>query len=372
MKIVISNSMMIWGGGENWSLTAARGLQSRGHDVVLVCRPGSSLHERAVAGGGVRVETVSIRGDLNPSAVIRAASLFERHGTVIACCNLDREVRSLGLAAKMKGVVFIRRRGSDYGFKNSLRYILTYRHLVDGVMVNSDATMNSILVKNRWLDRSRLRKIYNGIDAGFFQPDADAGAAFRRSVGLAAEDLVIGISGSLQPRKRHSVLFEACSGLAETFPRMRILVAGPAPSSGHQARVADQAAAAGVGEITTFAGPVSDMVGCYNAMDFLCMPSSNEGFGYAAAEAMSCAKPVIVSDASSLPEVAGPAGMIFPVDDAAALRAMITKLAGDPALRSEMGGKSRERVLSLFTIDRMLDDLEGYFDEMTGRRAGGA
>ncbi|HQM40985.1 MAG TPA: glycosyltransferase, partial [Candidatus Fermentibacter daniensis] len=213
MKIVISNSMMIWGGGENWSLTAARGLQSRGHDVVLVCRPGSSLHERAVAEGGVRVETVSIRGDLNPSAVIRAASLFERHGTAIACCNLDREVRSLGLAAKMKGVVFIRRRGSDYGFKNSLRYILTYRHLVDGVMVNSDSTMNSILAKNRWLDRSRLRKIYNGIDAGLFQPDADAGAAFRRSVGLAAEDLVIGISGSLQPRKRHSVLFEACSGL---------------------------------------------------------------------------------------------------------------------------------------------------------------
>ncbi|MGB4082467.1 MAG: glycosyltransferase family 4 protein [Candidatus Fermentibacter daniensis] len=372
MKIVISNSMMIWGGGENWSLTAARGLQSRGHDVVLVCRPGSSLHERAVAEGGVRVETVSIRGDLNPSAVIRAASLFERHGTAIACCNLDREVRSLGLAAKMKGVVFIRRRGSDYGFKNSLRYILTYRHLVDGVMVNSDSTMNSILAKNRWLDRSRLRKIYNGIDAGLFQPDADAGAAFRRSVGLAAEDLVIGISGSLQPRKRHSVLFEACSGLEETFPRMRILVAGPAPSSGHEARVADQAAAAGVGEITTFAGPVSDMVGCYNAMDFLCMPSSNEGFGYAAAEAMSCAKPVIVSDASSLPEVAGPAGMIFPVDDAAALRAMITRLAGDPALRSEMGGKSRKRVLSLFTIDRMLDDLEEYFDEMTGRRAGGA
>lgn len=372
MRMVISNSMTTWGGGENWSLTAARGLRSRGHDVVLVCRPGSALEERALSGGDLRVEAIPIRGDFNPLSVLRAAALFGRHGTQIACCNLDREVRCLGIAARMKGVVFIRRRGSDYGFKNSLRYRISYRRLVDGVMVNSDSTMNSILVKNRWLSRGKLRRIYNGIDADSFRPDADAGTAFRRSVGLAPDDLVIGISGSLLPRKRHAVLFEACSGLMGEFPGMRILVAGPAPSIAHEAVVTGQASAAGVGGITIFTGPVKDMAGCYNAMDIMCMPSSNEGFGYAAAEAMSCGRPVIVSDASSLPEVAGPGGMIFPVDDPAALREMIARLAGDGALRSEMGAKSRERVLSLFTIGRMLDSLEEYFGEMIANRGAGA
>lgn len=368
MRIVISNSMTTWGGGENWSLTAARGLLSRGHDVILVCRPGSALEERALSGGDLRVEAIPIRGDFNPLSALRAASLFDSHRTQIACCNLDREVRCLGIAARMKGVVFIRRRGSDYGFKNSLRYRISYRRLVDGVMVNSDSTMNSILVKNRWLDRGKLRRIYNGIDAVRFRPDPDAGAAFRRAAGLDPDDLVIGISGSLLPRKRHAVLFEACAGLRGEYPRLRILVAGPAPSSAHEAVVEGQASAAGVGDITVFAGPVKDMVGCYNAMDVMCMPSSNEGFGYAAAEAMSCGRPVIVSDASSLPEVVGPGGMIFPVDDAAALGAMISMLAGDGAARSGIGARSRDRVLSHFTIDRMLDDLEEYFGEMIAKR----
>lgn len=372
MRIVISNSMMTWGGGENWSLTAAAGLAGRGHDVILVCRPGSSLEERALAGGGLRVEAIPIRGDFSPRSVFRAASLFARHGTQVACCNLDREVRSLGIAARMEGVVFIRRRGSDYGFKNSLRYRISYSRLVDGVMVNSDSTMNSILSKNRWLPRGKLRRIYNGIDTGRFVPDPEAGARFRASAGLGAGDLVVGIAGSLLPRKRHGVLFEACSGLVGAFPALRLLVAGPAPTARHRMETEEAASRAGVLDRTVFTGPVDDMVGCYNSMDMLCMPSINEGFGYAAAEAMSCGKPVIVSDASSLPEVVGPDGMVFPVDDAAALGGYVSRLAGDPGRRAEAGRRARSRVVEVFSIDRMLDGIEAYFGEMIARRGGGA
>ena len=178
--------------------------------------------------------------------------------------------------------------------------------------------------------------------------------------------------GSLLPRKRHAVLFAACADLVRSFPAMRLLVAGPAPTPRHMSETEAAASAAGVIDRTVFTGPVDDMVGCYNSIDILCMPSINEGFGYAAAEAMSCGRPVIVSDASSLPEVVGPDGMIFPVDDAVTLRGMISRLAGDPGSRAAAGVRGRNRVVEVFSIGRMLDDVEDYFREMIGRRGAGA
>lgn len=330
--------------------------------MILVCQPGSALLEKAHSIEGLRTEAIRTRGDLNPAAVVRAAGLFARHRTQVACCNLDREVRSIGVAARMERVFFIRRRGSDYGFKNSLRYRLTYRHLVSGVIVNSDSTMNSILTRNPWLGREKITRIYNGIDTVLFSPDPGAGEAFRRSAGLDPGCFVIGIVGSLLPRKRHSTLFRACAGLVRDHPGLRILVAGPAPSTGHRSAVELQAAEAGVSDRVVFLGPVSDLRGCYNSLDILCMPSENEGFGYAAAEAMSCGRPVIVSDASSLPEVVGPdGGLVFPLDDHEALTSSISSLMGDPAARSALGRNARSRVESVFSIDRMIDALERYF-----------
>ncbi|NLP04468.1 glycosyltransferase, partial [Candidatus Fermentibacteria bacterium] len=327
LRIVISNSMMTWGGGENWSLTAASGLAERGHDVVLVCRPGSELERRASGCSPARVRTIGIRGDLNPAVVASGIGLFRRHRTQLACCNLDREVRTLGLAARLAGgIVFVRRRGSDYGFKNSLRYRLTYRWLVDWVIVNSLSTRNSILRKNSWISAERLRLVYNGIDTERFRPDRPAGEAVRANHAVPGDALLVGIVGSLLPRKRHSVLFEACASLRSRWPSLRVAVVGSSPSPGHLSRLRRLAETLGIGDIVIFAGQTGEPAAWYNALDILAMPSENEGFGYAAAEAMACGVPVVVSDASSLPEVAGTdgsAGLISRLDDPAGLKACI-------------------------------------------------
>lgn len=370
LRIVISNSMMTWGGGENWSLTAASGLAGRGHDVILVCRPGSELERRASGFTPARVRTIGIRGDLNPAAVASGIDLFRRHGTQLACCNLDREVRTLGLAARLSGgIVFVRRRGSDYGFKNSLRYRLTYRWLVDWVIVNSASTRESILRKNSWISADRLRLVYNGIDTERFRPDRPSGEAVRASLGIPRDALLVGIVGSLLPRKRHSVLFQACASLRSRWPSLKVAVVGPSPSPGHLSRLARLAETLGIGDIVVFAGQTGDPASWYNAMDMLAMPSENEGFGYAAAEAMACGVPVVVSDASSLPEVVGTdgtSGLISRLDDPAGLASCIERLLSSSALRREIGERGRERILSLFSIDRMIDRLEELFGEAVG------
>jgi glycosyltransferase involved in cell wall biosynthesis len=374
LKIAISNSMRTWGGGENWSLTAAEGLAARGHDVLLICQKGGELEKRAGAcRGGFRIAPLRIRGDINPVAIASAIRLFREHGTQTACCNLDREVRSLGVAARLVGgIPFVRRRGSDYGFKNSLRYRLTYRYLVDRVIVNSESTRKSVLARNRWLPPESVVRIYNGIDTSFFVRDACRRDAIRKRLGYSDADLVVGMVGSLLPRKRHSTLLSAAAELAPRFPGLRILIVGTSPKPSHLDGLKSLAGRLGIGGRVEFAGGTADVLSCYIALDVLAMPSENEGFGYAAAEAMSCGIPVVVSDASSLPEVVGEdgrAGFIFPLDDALALAAKLEILLADPGLRACMGSAAADRVRAEFCIDTMIDRVEEFFTQLAGGRS---
>lgn len=366
MRLVISNSMVTWGGGENWSLTVARGLADRGHRVLLVCRPGSELERRALESPrGVEIRTLRLRGDLNPVAVLRAFVLFRREGVRLVCCNRDREVRSLGLAARMAGgVAFVRRRGSDYGFKNRMRFRLTYRYLVDGVMVNSEATRESILSKNPWMPPRKLRRIYNGIPLEEFYADPGLRESARRDLGYREEDLVVGAVGTILPRKRHLLLLRAVSALAEELPRIRLLVVGASKSPELLARLRRETAERSMADRVLMVGEVNDTNPYYNAMDVLAMPSVNEGFGYAAAEAMAVGLPVVVADASSLPEVVDGAGLIVPSDDQRALERAIGRLADSPRLRRELGEKGRRRVEERFSLQRMIGDVESFFHEL--------
>ncbi len=75
----------------------------------------------------------------------------------------------------------------------------------------------------------------------------------------------------------------------------------------------------------------------------LLFPSLLEGFGLPVVEAMACGVPVIVSRASSLPEVAGDAGVYVDPLDPAGIAGAIRRLADDPELRACLGARGRER-----------------------------
>lgn len=97
------------------------------------------------------------------------------------------------------------------------------------------------------------------------------------------------------------------------------------------------------------------LVRAYNLCDILLFPSRLEGFGLTVAEAMACGKPVVTTDCSSLPELVidGKGGYLCPMDDVSAFAEAIRHLAEDENLRARMGRFNRQRVLDMFTIERM-------------------
>jgi len=80
-----------------------------------------------------------------------------------------------------------------------------------------------------------------------------------------------------------------------------------------------------------------------NATAFI-FPSEYEGFGIPVLEAMACGCPIILTENSSFPEVAGEAGIFFKLNDKADLRDKIDMILNNPDLRNEYIEKGLNRI----------------------------
>jgi len=141
--------------------------------------------------------------------------------------------------------------------------------------------------------------------------------------------------GTLEPRKNLARLLAAFAEAAAELPEHHLVVVGPAGwgkalpaggrSSGPPARV-------------VLAGPVDDATlrGLYGAADGLAYPSLYEGFGLPVLEAMGHGTPVLTSDRSSLPELAGDAALLVDPVDVSAIAKGLVELVSDRELRERL------------------------------------
>ncbi len=103
----------------------------------------------------------------------------------------------------------------------------------------------------------------------------------------------------------------------------------------------------------------------YDAADVFVNPTRAEGFGFTNAEAQGHALPVISSRLGAIPEVVedGVTGLLVDAGDSAALLAAMRRLAGEPALRRDMGLAARERFLRYFARHVFQGALRSLYDE---------
>ncbi|MEM9415414.1 MAG: glycosyltransferase family 1 protein [Planctomycetota bacterium] len=101
----------------------------------------------------------------------------------------------------------------------------------------------------------------------------------------------------------------------------------------------------------------------------LVYPSLSEGFGLPVLEAFASATPVITSDTTSLPEVAGDAAMLVPPGRATALASAMTALIKDPMRRAELATRGTQR-LSEYNWDKSAADFARVCEAVSKRRRG--
>ena len=86
-----------------------------------------------------------------------------------------------------------------------------------------------------------------------------------------------------------------------------------------------------------------DLPALYTQARAFVYPSLFEGFGLPVLEAMQCGTPVITTNVSSLPEVAGQAAILFAPDDVAGLTQALDRVVSVAGVHEELKGRSLEQ-----------------------------
>ena len=204
----------------------------------------------------------------------------------------------------------------------------------DRVIAISRSTKASI---ERTFGTRNVEVIYNGIDTELFKPlETDAGSEFPGKIRLL-------FVGNLIKRKGADLLPAIMEKLGSNYVLLH-------PSG---LRTDGDFGASNI--VRRDAPSMQDLVRLYNGCDIFLFPSRLEGFGYAVGEAMACAKPVVCTNASALPElvVDGEGGFLCALDDVEDFVERIRFLGARPALRQSMGAFNRQRIENYFTVAQM-------------------
>lgn len=153
--------------------------------------------------------------------------------------------------------------------------------------------------------RSRLRVIHNGVSPCFFMPISGEGKNFLRELGFAERPFIL-LPGGLNHRKNAELVLEAWPSLHSLHPELTLVVAG-------HCRPDYVSRAQGLECSVVLTGFIDDEYLCalYRAAQIVWFPSLYEGFGMPVLEAMACGAPVVTSNSTSLPEIAGDAAVLI-------------------------------------------------------------
>ena len=152
--------------------------------------------------------------------------------------------------------------------------------------------------------------------------------------------------GTLEVRKNIRRTLEAFRRAfpdATTRPALLLTGVGDAPTEFFE--IVDGHGLSGHVKLASVNYP-DDLCALLSAAQWGMYPSLYEGFGLPPLEAMACGLPLLVSNASSCPEVAGDAALLVDPEDADEIAEAMIRLHTDATLRAQLAARGRTRAAS--------------------------
>jgi glycosyltransferase involved in cell wall biosynthesis len=238
--------------------------------------------------------------------------------------------------------------------------------LADAVIINSNS-LRAEIDQYLTVDPQKVSLIYEAVDHDIFKPgDRDAARAQIAPFGIS-RPFVLFVS-SLWRYKNCDGLLRAWRLIRHELEGRQLVILGAERDRRYSAELHELAAELGIAEDVVFVGgvPNEETVQFYRAADLLVYPSFNETFGLPILEAMACGCPVVTSDLSSMPEIAGGAALLADPHDPGSIARSVLQAIGSASPRLRTEGLRRAQH---FTWGATAEaTLEAYREAMQRRR----
>ncbi len=240
------------------------------------------------------------------------------------------------------------------------------------VITDSEASARDLRLRLA-LPRAKIRVIPLGVDPRF-RPLTGAeerawAAGVRARHGLTSPYVLY--VGGFDRRKNVASLLVAFARLRQEGRSSHRLVLIGAPRKGDPLFYdpGPDLPRLGLVDAVVSTGPLADdeLRAFLGGADVFVFPSLDEGFGLPPLEAMACGAPVVCSNASSLPEVVGDAGLLVDPTDVDGMAQAIARILDDPGLRQSLVERGLRRAAS-FSWARTAEATARVYAEVAERR----
>jgi glycosyltransferase involved in cell wall biosynthesis len=353
-------------GSEAHLLQLLPDLVQRGWDIHFLMlheqEPGAWEFARALEAGGVPVDGIEMKTDVDPGTFMRVLSYLVNHRPTILHTHLVHADAYGQTAGTLAGVPI--RLSTKHGF-NEFR---------EGrIFALGDRTIGALAHRQIAISRGLAR--YLSETEGFPEPDFEivhygiaAGPEPLPYSGEAPRFLCI---GRLIPIKGHVVLLRAFRKVLDARPDATLEIAGRGVL---EHGLKDLTRELGLNGAVRFLGHVTPVQRAVEESMAVVVPSLGEGFGMVALEAMERARPVIAASIGGLEDLIrdGETGLLVPPGDADSLAEAMLNLAADPGRAAEMGLEARRRAIERFPEVRCTERTEEVYRHwLEVRRSGG-
>lgn len=207
-------------------------------------------------------------------------------------------------------------------FAEQARHAAAHADLIVTVSAFTAAQVEHLL----GVERARLRVVPHGVRTPQLPP-------------VPREKLVLHV-GAIQKRKNITRLVDAFAALS---PEWRLVLAGSAGYGAEEILRHIEASPAHDRILTTGYLPAEALPQWYARAGIFAFPSLDEGFGMPVLEAMAAGVPVLTSNRSALPEVAGEAALLVDPEETDAIAEGLRSLAEDEGLRGTLATRGYRR-----------------------------
>ncbi len=363
LTILHTESSSGWGGQENRTLHECTGLRdSFGERVMVLCRPGSKLGERARA-EGIEVHTHRLRASHDIGAVAYIAGLIRRERVDVVVTHSGTDSFLAGLATRLSSrrTVVVRTRHLALPITSRPTY-----SMIPHRVVTVSEYVRRYLVEERGIQSRQVLAVPTGIDLGRFDPKTVPGG-FREAEGIGAKRPLVGVIAILRRKKGHHVLLDALPEVLAEVPEALFVFAGDGPQ---QENIEKKIAELGVERNVRLLGLRHDVERILKEIDLFVLPTFQEALGTSILEASAMERAVVSTRVGGVPEVVreGRTGLLVEPDNATELAGAVIRLLKDPKLRATMGKEGRRLVEADFSTTRMVEKLHGLYSVLVKKK----